>query len=97
MSNRRIKNLAADDDGYEEDDYYEDESHGGDGGDEMTDEDREQMRTGTAKVREGLGPSSSSVPIKDIEEALWHYYYDVGKSITYLKSMQPCSCSFVKR
>ena len=84
MSNRRFKSLAADDvygdDNYE-DDYGEEEAS-----DAMTDEDREQMRTGTAKVRESLGPTFSSVPTKEIEESLWHYYYDFDKSVTYIKS-----------
>ena len=87
MSNRRIKSLAADDDGYDEDNYYDNEDNEVEAGDEMTDDDRGQMRTGTAKVRQSLGPSFSSVPTKDIEEALWNYYYDVGKSVTYLRSM----------
>ena len=87
MSNRRVKSLAANDDVYDEDDFYDNgEDVGGEGGDGVTDEDREQMRIGTAKVQASLGPFFSSVSAKDIEEALWHYYYDVDKSVTYLKS-----------
>jgi elongation factor 1 alpha-like protein len=43
------------------------------------------MRLGTVRVQEALG---SAVPVseKEIQEALWHYYYDVDKSVTYLKS-----------
>ncbi|RMZ84573.1 hypothetical protein DV737_g1244, partial [Chaetothyriales sp. CBS 132003] len=52
----------------------------------MTDEDRRQLRLGTAKVRQSLGPAYSHVPTKDIEDALWNYYYDVNKSVAYLKS-----------
>lgn len=44
------------------------------------------MRIGTIKVREALG-SGITVSDAQIQEALWHYYYDVGKSVTYLKSM----------
>lgn len=44
------------------------------------------MRQGTAKVREALGPDSPNITNKQIEEALWNYYYDVAKSVTYLKS-----------
>jgi hypothetical protein len=87
MSNRRVKSLAADeDDGYDDD--YEDQYEDEDAGVEMTDEDHEQMRIGTAKVRKILGPAFSSLAAKDIEEALWHYYYDVDKSVNYLKSMR---------
>jgi len=89
MSNRRVKSLALEDDGYDDDDY--DEYDGGDdnfdhGGDsELSPEDKEQMRLGTIKVREALG---SAIPVsdKEIQETLWHYYYDVGKSVVYLKS-----------
>lgn len=43
------------------------------------------MRQGTVKVREALG-SNYSVSDKEIQDALWHYYYDVSKSVVYLKS-----------
>lgn len=80
----RAKNIDYDDDDiYSEDEYSANED--GAAADGMTDEDREQMKTGTAKVREALD-SSLSVTDVQIQEALWHYYYDIGKSVTYLKS-----------
>lgn len=82
MSNRRVKSLAVDDDGFDED--YEDD-YDEPQGEELTDEDKQQMQQGTIKVREGLG-TTYNVSDKDIQEALWHYYYDVGKSVSYLKS-----------
>ncbi|KAF2009556.1 hypothetical protein BU24DRAFT_78125 [Aaosphaeria arxii CBS 175.79] len=79
---QRAKNVDYDDDDvYDDDDYYEEE----DGGNLMSDEDREQMRLGTIKVREALD-SSTNVTDAQIQEALWNYYYDVGKSVTYLKN-----------
>ena len=73
-----------DDDLYDDDDYYEEE--GGEGAaEEMTEEDKEQMATGTAKVKEALG-SQYKVKEADIQDALWDYFYDVGKTVTYLKS-----------
>lgn len=84
MSNRRVKSLAVDDDDFGDDDYedqYDDNQE-----QELTDEDKEQMRQGTIKVREVLGSAFSAVTDKDIQDALWHYYYDVGKSVAYLKS-----------
>jgi len=84
MSNRRVKNLAAVDDDY--DDYDEDYGYEDGGGtDEISPEDKEQLRLGTIKVREALSPSFPASET-EIHEALWHYYYDVGKSVTYLKS-----------
>ncbi|KAF2275483.1 uncharacterized protein EI97DRAFT_502040 [Westerdykella ornata] len=77
---QRAKNIA-----YEEDDVYSDNEYYEEDGDGMTDEDREQLRQGTIMVKEALG-SSVSVSDSQIQEALWHYYFDVGKSVTYLKN-----------
>lgn len=92
MAHRRVKDIDYDEDEY--DDYYSGEDeYAYEGGaaaeetDDMTAEDKEQMRLGTQKVREALGDDYTSVTDAAIQEALWHYYYDVGKSVTYLKSM----------
>ena len=77
MSYRRVKSIAYEDDDY--DDYD-------DGDDVMTDHDREQLTAGTRKVREALDTTFPASD-KEIQDALWEYYYDVGKSVTYLKSM----------
>ena len=88
MSNRRVKSLALEDDFDDFDDYdegYEDDG----GGNELSPEDKEQMQQGTIKVRAALGagfPATDS----EIQEALWNYYYDIAKSVTYLKSMKTC-------
>ncbi|KAF2649085.1 hypothetical protein K491DRAFT_735684 [Lophiostoma macrostomum CBS 122681] len=80
---QRAKNVAYDDDDfYSGDDYYEDEEGGQN---ELSPEDQEQMRLGTIKVKEALD-STISVTDKQIEEALWNYYYNIGKSVTYLKN-----------
>ncbi|KAI9771386.1 MAG: Hsp70 suppressor, GTPase facilitates ribosomal subunit dissociation [Geoglossum umbratile] len=44
----------------------------------------EQIRQGLYKVREVIGNDIPGVTNKSIEDALWHYYYDVEKSVTYL-------------
>jgi elongation factor 1 alpha-like protein len=85
MSNRRVKSLAlGDDDGYDDYDDYDDETENA-GQADLSPEDKEQMRQGTIEVREALG---AAFPASDqeIQEALWHYYYDVAKSVAYLKS-----------
>ncbi|KAH7074319.1 P-loop containing nucleoside triphosphate hydrolase protein [Paraphoma chrysanthemicola] len=70
-----------DDDRYDEDDYYdEDEADGN------TEDDKEHMRVGTIGVRAALGDFEAGVSDAQIQEALWHYYYDVGKSVSYLKN-----------
>jgi elongation factor 1 alpha-like protein len=87
MSNRRVKSLAYDDDdlndGYDDDDYDEADDN------ELSPEDKEQMRQGTIKVRSALGPDFPATDV-EIQEALWNYYYDVAKSVAYLKSMMLC-------
>lgn len=42
------------------------------------------MRASTLAVRDTLGPDVPNVSDAEIYEALWHYYYDVGKTVTYL-------------
>ncbi|KAJ4227172.1 hypothetical protein NW759_004541 [Fusarium solani] len=62
---------------FDGDDYEEEE-------DELSPEDRRAMDNGTAEVRRALGTEANKVTKAQIEEALWHYYYDVDKSVTYL-------------
>ncbi|KAM3065216.1 hypothetical protein ACMFMF_011343 [Clarireedia jacksonii] len=83
---KNVKNLDLDD---ELDDFdggadygYDEEDVAADG--ELSEEDQEQMRLGTIKVREALPANASNITDKHIQEALWHYYYDVGKSVSYL-------------
>lgn len=70
-------------DGYTEDDLvdkydeYEEE-------DELSPEDRAAMNSGTAEVQKALGNDADKVTVTQIQEALWHYYYDVEKSVAYL-------------
>lgn len=45
----------------------------------------EHLRLGTAKVRDVLGPEVS-ITDREIEDSLWHYYYDVDKTVNYLIS-----------
>jgi elongation factor 1 alpha-like protein len=81
MSKHRIKNVSLGDDLYDDlDDYEEDQEEA----ETLTAEDKEKLRLGTLQVREAL----AGVPASDneIQDALWHYYYDVGKSVTYIKS-----------
>jgi hypothetical protein len=96
MAHRRVKEIEYDDDEYDE--YYSGEDeYGYDAADaapaqaasqedELSPEDKEQMRIGTESVRAALGDASDFVTDDAIQEALWHYYYDVAKSVTYLKS-----------
>jgi hypothetical protein len=42
------------------------------------------MAAGTLAVRDALGPDVPGITDADIREALWHYYYDIGKTVTWL-------------
>lgn len=87
MSTRRVKNIDYDDDdGF---DSY-DEDYGADDNEDqndITEDDKFQMQEGTAKVKSLLG-SQIVVTDKEIQDALWHYYYDVEKSVAYLKNIK---------
>jgi elongation factor 1 alpha-like protein len=63
---------------YDEDDYDNEE-------DELSPEDKVAMANGTAEVRKVLGADGSKLTAKQIQDALWHYYYDVDKSVAYLR------------
>ncbi|KAK7755085.1 hypothetical protein SLS62_002900 [Diatrype stigma] len=81
-------------------DEYEGAEYGEEEGEELSPEDRgmlgipawgvvegmedAEMAAATAEIRASLGDESSKVTTQQIQEALWHYYYDVDKSITYL-------------
>lgn len=51
---------------------------------ELSEEDQQQMAAGTIAVREALGPDVPNVTDREIQEALWHYYYDIGQTVTYI-------------
>lgn len=83
MSRHRIKNIDYEDDDYaenDEGDYAEDT--------EISPEDREQMKLKTVEVQQLL--QSEIPPVlaseEEIWESLWHYYYDVDKTVTYIRS-----------
>ena len=51
---------------------------------ELSAEDKAQMAAATAEVKSMLGPQASKVTIEQIQDSLWHYYYDVDKTVAYL-------------
>lgn len=73
---------------YDEDDLYDYEDAYEEEPQTLSAEDKEHMRTGTIAVREGLGDTSDFTTDKEIQDALWHYFYDTEKSIAYLKKQK---------
>jgi elongation factor 1 alpha-like protein len=80
MSKHRIKAVALD---VEYDDYDEDYEEGT--GDVLTAEEKEQLAAGTVAVRAELGHDFPATD-KDIQDSLWHTYYDIERTVSYLKS-----------
>lgn len=80
---QRVKNID-----YDEDDLYSDEGEGDYGTEDQgyTAEDKENFASLTPVVRAELEEVGQQVSDKQIEDALWHYYWDVGKSVAYLKN-----------
>ncbi|KAJ5051648.1 uncharacterized protein L3040_001423 [Drepanopeziza brunnea f. sp. 'multigermtubi'] len=77
-----VKNLDLDD---ELDDFDGGDDYAEDGaGEELSEEDQEYMRAGTVAVRAELPGTASHVTEKQIHEALWHYFYDIQKTVDYL-------------
>ncbi|KAM0252151.1 hypothetical protein ACHAQJ_007848 [Trichoderma viride] len=69
---------------YDDDDFVDPYDDVEEEEDEMSPEDKVAMQNGTEEVRKALGTEASKVTVAQIQEALWHYYYDVDKSVTYL-------------
>lgn len=68
-------------DEFDGDEFAEEEEE-----EELSPEDKAQMTAATAEVKSMLGPQASKVPTQQIQQSLWHYYYDVDKTIAYLIS-----------
>ncbi|KAI7678251.1 hypothetical protein KC353_g22483, partial [Hortaea werneckii] len=72
---------------YDDDDLYDEEDdYGEEPQEEYTAEDKDNFATLTPVVRAELEEAGLSVSDSDIQESLWHYYWDVGKSVSYLKN-----------
>ena len=73
----RVKKIEYDDDEF----YSEDEEGYAEEGGEYTTEDRENFATYTPVVRAEVEEAGLQATDKEIEDALWHYYWDVSKSV----------------
>ncbi|KAJ5835595.1 Translation elongation/initiation factor/Ribosomal beta-barrel [Penicillium robsamsonii] len=76
MSRHRVKDVD-----YDEDDFYEDD-------DALDDpEEQEFLQQCTTAVLQQLGAGQPSVTAtkQEVQDALWHYYNDIEKSVNYLR------------
>jgi len=78
---QRVKNID-----YDEDDLYPDSEAEVEEEQAYSAEDRDNFATLTPVVRAELEEAGLQASDKEIEDSLWHYYWDVGKSVTYLKN-----------
>lgn len=79
---QRVKNVD-----YDEDDLYDDEEDGyGDKTEEYSAEDKQNFATLTPVVRAELEEAGVQASDMEIEDSLWHYFWDVEKSVSYLKT-----------
>ncbi|CAI7657707.1 unnamed protein product [Penicillium glandicola] len=76
MSRHRIKDID-----YDEDDFYDDEDAAADP------EEQEFLQQCTTAVLQQLGAGQPSVTAtkEEVQDALWHYYNDIEKSVNYLR------------
>lgn len=79
MSRHRMKSLSYDEDDLDDD--YDDY-------DSPDPEEQEQLEEYTREVLSQLraGQSPVTASREEVQEALWHYYNDVGKAVNYLRS-----------
>ena len=79
MSRHRIKSLE-----YDDDDDYEDEEYG-----EVDPAEQEQLEAYTNEVLNELrtGEPPVTATRQEVQEALWHYYNDVTKSVNYIRGI----------
>lgn len=77
MSRHRVKAVSYDDDEIDYEDGYDSEDP----------DEREYLEQCTREVLGQLagGDPSVSATREEVQEALWHYYNDVEKSVNYLK------------
>ncbi|KAK3073780.1 hypothetical protein LTR53_004304 [Teratosphaeriaceae sp. CCFEE 6253] len=79
---QRVKNVD-----FDEDELYDDEGeYGEETGDSYTAEDRDNFAALTPVIRAELEEVEAQATDKEVQDALWNYYWDVGKSVAYLKN-----------
>jgi elongation factor 1 alpha-like protein len=77
MSRHRIKDV-----GYDDDDYYSDDGYAS-----PDPEEQEFLQQCTTAVLQQLGAGQPAVTAtkEEVQDALWHYYNDIEKSVNYLR------------
>ncbi|KAK0249304.1 hypothetical protein LTS09_015566 [Friedmanniomyces endolithicus] len=80
-SMQRVKNVD-----YDEDELYDDDEDYGEEPETYSQEDRASFVALIPVVRAELEEVGAQASDKEIQDGLWNYYWDVGKTVTYLKN-----------
>lgn len=67
------------------DEYDAEDVELGEEGDQLDQGDREALAQGTEQVRRQLGDEAGFLTDQQVQDALWYYYYDIDKSVDYLR------------
>ncbi|KAK0870680.1 hypothetical protein LTR87_013169 [Friedmanniomyces endolithicus] len=78
---QRVKNVD-----FDEDELYDDDDEYGEEAEMYLQEDRANFAALTPVVRAELEEVGLQASDKEIQDALWNYYWDVAKAVTYLKN-----------
>jgi len=78
---QRVKNVD-----YDEAELYDDDDEYGEEAETYSQDDRANFAALTPVVRAELEEVGSQASDKEIQDALWNYYWDVAKAVTYLKN-----------
>ncbi|KAI5807426.1 P-loop containing nucleoside triphosphate hydrolase protein [Peziza echinospora] len=79
-------------------DYDYDYDSGDYEGEEMSEDDKIQMKIALSKVRAVIGSEIPGLSDKKIEDTLWDYYYDVEKTVNYiLNTYRPGGAAKIKK
>lgn len=71
---------AIDDDDLDYDEGYDETEE-----EDLSPEDKAAMDQATAAVRTAMGADYKKLSVKDVQDSLWHYYYDIEKTVAYLR------------
>ncbi|KAL1915350.1 uncharacterized protein VTP21DRAFT_6808 [Calcarisporiella thermophila] len=82
IRNMDINSVLEEEDIYSEEEY-ENEGEGAPDLDDLTEEEYAQMQDGIAYIQSIL-PEDSHVPVKEIEDTLWYYYFDKEQSANWI-------------
>ncbi len=68
-------------------DEFDGANYEDDGEEAMDPEDEARLREATRETTSRLGDKANSLTVKQIQESVWHYYFDVDQAVDYLSKL----------